>query len=112
MIANTNRQAAYPIQIQTSILYGVFVTEKSWLIGWQRLIKREHAKILCKKAAGNRLPQELLDIVGDRLYESLMQPVERVLNEPVDLEPRYRKFPNSPGQLTPAERAVEQKLVS
>lgn len=56
------------LSISTTLLYGVYVSEKSHLIGVRCLVKREHSKMLARKVAGH-LPQELTDQIEKDLYE-------------------------------------------
>ena len=101
------------VHLGTSILYGVFFTEKSYLIGLQRLLKGEHAKMLVTKIAGDRLPQELIDMIVSRLHESLMKSVESVWNGVDRWEAFNEKFPpRTFSRRTPDENAVEDMLVS
>jgi hypothetical protein len=56
------------LKTSTSLLYGVFVSEKSFLIGVRRLVKREHTQMLVLKIAGQALPTELVNEIAERLY--------------------------------------------
>ncbi|UJO24785.1 uncharacterized protein CLAFUR5_13802 [Fulvia fulva] len=57
------------IEIQTSLLYGIFTGTKSFLIGTRFLVNRTHVESLVNKILHERLPQELIDLVGDELHQ-------------------------------------------
>ncbi|KAK4496753.1 hypothetical protein PRZ48_012736 [Zasmidium cellare] len=66
---SSSSSSAHRVEIKTTLLYGVFASHKSYLIGVRNLMKREHADMLCNKIMGKMLPPELIEIVADYLFE-------------------------------------------
>lgn len=96
------------LSISTTLLYGVYVSEKSHLIGVRCLVKREHARMLAMKVAGH-LPQELTDLIENELYVLEEASVRSRWTLPADQQ-NYRKF-RYESMDTEAETAVLQRMV-
>ena len=56
------------IEVQISLIYGIFVGVKSFLIGTRFLVNKVHSETLTNKILHNRLSQELIDLVIDQLH--------------------------------------------
>lgn len=97
------------LSIFTTLLYGVYVSEKSYLIGVRCLVKREHSRMLAMKVAGH-LPQELTDLIEKELYQQEEASVRArwILKAPQQNHRRFRYE----SMVTEAEMAVHQKMVS
>lgn len=58
-----------PLRVATLPLYGILVTERSWLLGQRRLVKSYYAHTLVRRVLGRRLPGELINQIADDLTE-------------------------------------------
>lgn len=97
------------LSISTTLLYGVYVSEKSHLIGVRCLVKQEHSKMLAAKVAGH-LPRELTDLIEKELYE-LEKASVRARWTPNTSEQNQLKFRYT-SMASEAELAVCRILVS
>lgn len=97
--------------VRTALLYGVFVTEKSYLIGLRKLIKREHISMLISHVCGDRFPQEVVDIIEQSLYDLEKDIVDSAWKGNAEDNENIRKF--LPGLYAPwpAQEATRAKLV-
>ena len=64
--------------VNTSPLYGILVTEKSFLLGKRSLALQSHASYLAHRIIGDRLPVELCDQIGSDLAILQVQSAERL----------------------------------
>lgn len=105
------------ISVGTSILYGIFVSEKSYLIGKRCLEKREHVDMVVGKAVTGRslpyLPKELVDMIAGHLYasEEAMVRAARKADKPCK-ENRMRFTRNDKLKLLPNQRTTLDRIVS
>jgi hypothetical protein len=58
-----------PLSLTTMPLYGILVSEKSFLLARRRLAKAHYAKFLAFRVTGSHLPAELVDQIADALIE-------------------------------------------
>ena len=49
--------------ITTTILYGIFVSAKSYHVGLRRVLRREYGRMLVHRVTSHKLPLELVDII-------------------------------------------------
>ena len=94
----------------TKFLYGVFVTEKSHLIGTRKQVLKRFANNLASKACGDRLPEEVVALVAWALYDSTIEPLESKWNSESDFDyddPSLRHKPSN----QPALESLDEKLV-
>jgi hypothetical protein len=66
------------MRIQTSTLYGILVTRKSWMLALRSLSQEQYAHHLAHKIVESRLPPELCDEIGAHLSTLLYQDAERI----------------------------------
>jgi hypothetical protein len=99
------------LKVTTSILYGIFVSEKSFLIGVRCLVKQEHTRMLALRVAGEHLPIELVDEIADHLY-ALEKPevLSRWLSDVEPME-NYVRFCYGASAHTEAERRASERMV-
>lgn len=110
--------------VGTQVLYGIFVTEKSFLVGVRKLVKREHIKWLLSRVFVERLPQEVLDAIEQFIYELEKPAIEAAylpnlgpcFDNRTKFSLRYDRPLSTVGEedddVSPAEHAAKQKLVS
>lgn len=100
------------VKITNTLLYGVFVSQKSYLIGIRNLAKREHAEMLVTRITEHILPQELIDIVIDYLYEMEKDTVRSKWSSKISMhDQNVEKFEEIMYDC-PAFRAASDKIVS
>lgn len=99
------------IDCATSILYGVFASEKSYLVGIRNLVKREHTNMLVAKISEGRLPQELADMIEYHLLQAEQETVIAQWRKGTSRKGRLDKF-SYHGPETMAEGTVFATLVS
>lgn len=96
------------IKMETIPLYGILVTQKSFLIGKRALALQHHAHRLAHRVVGTRLPAELRDEIGAelrKLYdEAAARLWKRMRNDPAARLDRFR-FDGATDILTMAELA-------
>jgi hypothetical protein len=82
------------VRIDTFPLYGVLVTQESFLLGLRNLAFQHHARFLAHRTIGNRLPPELCDEIGVRLGALHSEAAEKLWKRmgDDDLDARTRKF--------------------
>jgi hypothetical protein len=82
-------QSVSGFAVNTIPLYGILVTEKSFLLGKRALALQSHASYLAHRVAGERLPPELCDEIGAHLRTLLHQGAKRLWKGMKD-DPRAR----------------------
>lgn len=93
------------IAVTTTPLYGILVSRKSYLVGLRCLVKTHHAQMLAGKIGAGRLPQELVDLIADRLAELEHEVVRRTSDGGAwsEKERKSRYCREDPREWTPAE---------
>jgi hypothetical protein len=90
-------------------LYGILVTEKSFLLGKRALALQDHASYLAHRVAGHRLPAELCDQIGSELTVLHTEGAER-LWESMEGDPGARsemfRYGAGTASLTGSEKAA------
>lgn len=94
----------------TRLLYGVFATERSFLIGVRMLERLEHASMLARKAVDGRLPPELVDLITEQLHSFDKTTVHNKGKQGFTIESNRASL-KSPGPGMAHEEAAKQKLV-
>lgn len=94
----------------TRVLYGVFATERSFLIGVRMLERLEHASMLARKAVDGRLPPELIDLITEQLHSFDKTTVHSKGKQGVTIESNRASL-KSPGRGMAYEEAAKEKLV-
>jgi hypothetical protein len=79
--------------IEHTPLYGILVTEKSFLIGTRSQVQKHHPHFLSHRIAGTGLPPELCDEIGEHLLTLLQngatQLWKKMEHDPVAREARF-----------------------
>lgn len=99
------------VKVASSLLYGIFVSERSYWIGCRSLVNRKHVDMLASKVTRRTLPQELVDLVADHLFDLEMITVKAMWNAKVDINTNRKKFIIGSDKSTPAERRAFEILV-
>jgi len=90
-------------------LYGILVTEKSFLLGKREVALQYHASYLAHRVAGHRLPAELCDQIGSELAALHSEGAERLWNT-MEGDPGARsekfKYNGPTANLTASEKAA------
>jgi hypothetical protein len=100
-------QSASGFAVNTIPLYGILVTEKSFLLGKRALALHSHASYLAHRVAGERLPPELCDQIASELAVLQTQAAEGLWESLKDDPPaRAERFQYNPrtARLTVAEK--------
>nr|POE85464.1 meiotic recombination protein rec14 [Quercus suber] len=104
---------AEKMECSTSLLYGVFVSEKSFLIGIRNLVSDDHANLLAFKVCDGRVPQELINMVENELIKIGRDRVDKLWQRHADKDRSWRveKF-SFHGPRTMGQTAVFEELES
>ncbi|SMR63963.1 unnamed protein product [Zymoseptoria tritici ST99CH_3D1] len=97
------------LKLTSNILYGIFISERSFLIGVRCLVKREHVRFLVLRIAGRKLPAELADEIVDHLYALEKADIVAEWDIGNSPEENYQKFHYGEAQ-TDAERVAFEKM--
>ena len=97
--------------IQTSVLYGVFATDKSYFIGVRKLLKKEHIRMLTARICCDRLPQEIIDTIAQALYELDKDAIESAWIKDGDVQANFRRLLGGYPTTWPASVVARAKMV-
>ena len=105
------------LSVGTVILYGIFVSEKSYLIGKRCMEKRDVYMLVGKAVRSHTLPYlpaELVDMIAERLYILEKAEVKAAWKKEKSFMENREKFTRYDKQLKllPAQVAVLDKTVS
>jgi hypothetical protein len=92
--SNDDWHLSSEFNIKHNPLYGILVTEKSFLIGTRSQALKHHAHFISHRIAGKGLPPELCDEIGEHLLTLLQNDAtqlwERMEHDPAAREARFR----------------------
>jgi len=99
------------VRVSTIPLYGIFVSEQSFLIGVRNVVKAHHVQVLAMKVLAHKLPQELVDVIAEFMLEAAKQDVQQQRRDEVSFDDNKKKFTSirrrPHQQPSPAEAAAE-----
>jgi hypothetical protein len=109
-IISTTDQILTSFAVNTVPLYGILVTEKSFLLGKRALALQNHASYLAHRVAGDRLPAELCDQIGSELAVLQTEGADRLWGSMKDDHPGARamkfRYGSGTANLTASEKAA------
>jgi len=97
------------LSVDTSLVYGIWVSEKSYLIGLRNFLKGNHAKMLAARVIGSRMPQELINTIAVHLHELEKDTVRKTWNTKAGFKANRAKFLIADSK---TQRAFAERLVS
>ena len=99
------------LEIKTKLLYGIFATEKSLLVGYRKLVKRLHAEMLATKILDGMLPPEMIALIAVALHQVESRAVEEKWNDTIPHRENVAKFRYNMAR-TPAEKKIIEQYHS
>ncbi|CAK3869145.1 Hypothetical predicted protein [Lecanosticta acicola] len=101
------------VTLSSMLLYGIFATEKSVLIGTRLLEREEHYKMLVFRIAEGRLPQELADLILEDLFELDRPIVQTRWREEASIHVNQLKFMRAAhAPAMPNQKKVKEKMAA
>lgn len=100
------------LRVDMSMLYGIFVSAKSFDIGIRSCQKREHANMLAQRVSRADFPQELVDLISDELYKLEVQTVKAMWKLSRPKQQNHLRFIRMATRVkTPANDSVMDRFV-